>query len=108
MSENKKPDVIARVEWDCPVCGKKGFKSPEEAVKCRDSHLVPDRIIKCNYAAQDEFPLNMVLIFPDGFKATAIIRGYFVEGYGSCTIGSLSTKHKEFIEKKQADQATQP
>jgi len=66
-TKDKKPDIIISVSYVCPVCNKSYSKSPEEALKCRNSHIEPNAIIDVGYKEECKIPHKILVQFEDGF-----------------------------------------
>ena len=63
-----KQEIITVVTYTCPVCKRDGFRSPEEAIKCRDKHSAPVEIIEASYYKGDKIPNALKLRWPNGFE----------------------------------------
>ncbi len=64
---SQKPDIITNIEWTCPICGKGKFKTPDEAIECRDKHVMPEKIIGATYLQGAMFPSILTAVYPPGF-----------------------------------------
>jgi len=67
-------DIIVTVIYACPICKQDGFGSPEKAVQCRDSHVVPVEIVKADFAYKKPVPMRITVRFPNGFEWTYVVQ----------------------------------
>lgn len=80
----KKPDIITRVEFDCPICGKRGFTLPEKATTCRDLHTLPVKILNGNFGQERILPGRIQVEFPNGFIAAYELTSSYYYAISKC------------------------